>query len=269
MELGLRGRAAVVTGGSRGIGRAIARRLASEGVRVAVLARGREQLEATAADLSRETGVSVIPIVADVTDSASVKAAAGLVRERFDTVHILVNNAGGPIRRLDRQITWPDSDWLADVNLKAMGMLRAVQAFLPHFPHDGTGRIVNITGVAGSNVWVPALTHGFNNAAINQVTQYLAHDLAADRITVNAVDPGLVGTEAREAWAENMARQQNTTKADFLAQFCRRMGILAGRWASMDEVADAVLFLVSDRAQYITGARLVVDGGLSVNARPA
>ncbi len=118
-------------------------------------------------------------------------------------------------------------------------------------------------------MWAPAVTHGFNNAAINQVTQYLAHDLAGDRITVNAVDPGLVGTEAREVWADNMAKQQNKSKVEFLAEFCKRMGILSGRWAAMDEVADAVLYLASDRAQYINGSRIVIDGGLSVNARPA
>jgi len=83
------------------------------------------------------------------------------------------------------------------------------------------------------------------------------------------VVPGMVGTEAREGWAENMAKQQGKPKAEFLADFCRRMGILAGRWAEMDEIASAVVFLASDRARYITGSRFVVDGGFSVNVRPA
>jgi 3-oxoacyl-[acyl-carrier protein] reductase len=269
MELGLRGRVAVITGGSRGIGKAIGRRLAAEGANLALLARGREQLDGAAEEIRRESGVSVLALTADVKSLESVKAAAAAAHAEFGTIHIVVNNAGGPIRRMDRQITWPDSDWLDDINLKSIGMLRVVQALLPDLAKDGSGRIINISGVAGTNVWVPALTHGFNNAAINQVTKYLAHDLAADGITVNTVDPGLVGTEAREAWAENMARQQNKTKAEFLTEFCRRMGILRGRWAAMEEVADAVTYLASDRAGYITGSRLVIDGGFSVNARPA
>ena len=80
---------------------------------------------------------------------------------------------------------------------------------------------------------------------------------------------GLVGTEARHAWAENMAKQQNVTKEEFLSGFCKRMGILAGRWADMDEIADTAVFLASDRARYINGSRIVVDGGMTINPRPA
>jgi 3-oxoacyl-[acyl-carrier protein] reductase len=268
MELGLRGRVAAITGGSKGIGRAIARALAAEGVDLVLLARGKDQLEKTADEI-RRAGVRVTPIPTDIVSSDSVNAAAQAVKGQFPTVHIVVNNAGGPIRRMDRQITWPDTDWIDDVNLKTMGMLRVIQAFLPHMARDGSGRIINISGVAGTSVWMPALTHGLNNSAMNHATTYLAQDLAAERITVNAVVPGLVGTEGREVWAENMARQQGKSKAEFLTEFCRRMGILSGRWAEMDEVAGAVVYLASDQARYITGSRLVIDGGFSVNARPA
>jgi NAD(P)-dependent dehydrogenase (short-subunit alcohol dehydrogenase family) len=269
MELGLRGRAAVITGGSKGIGKAIAKMLAAEGVNLVLLARGREQLEKAAEEISKESGVQVLPVTADITDGESLKAAAVAAKERFGNVHIVINNAGGPMRRMDRQIIWPDTDWTEDVNLKMIGMLRATQAFLPLMPRDGSGRIINISGVASNLVWATALTHGLNNAAMNQVTAYLANDLANDRITVNAVIPGLVGTEGRETWAENMSKQQGKTKAEFLADFCRRMGIIAGRWATMEEVASTVVFLASDRGQYINGAQIVIDGGMSVNPRPA
>lgn len=269
MDLGLRGRVAAITGGSRGIGKAIARALAAESVDLLLLARGKEQLDKAAEDIRKETGVRVLSIPTDIANPQSVNAAAEAAKSQFATVHIVVNNAGGPIRRMGRQIDWPDTDWIDDVNLKTMGMLRVVQAFLPQMPRDGSGRIINISGVAGTSVWVPALTHGINNSAMNHATTYLAQDLAADQITVNAVVPGLVGTEGREVWAENMAKQQGKAPAEFLTEFCRRMGILAGRWAEMDEVASSVVFLASDRARYITGSRLVIDGGLSVNARPA
>jgi 3-oxoacyl-[acyl-carrier protein] reductase len=269
MQLGLKGRAAVITGGSKGIGRAIARGLAAEGANLVLLARHKEQLEKTAEEIRKESGVRVVAIPADISNTESVQAAAAAAKGEFNPIHIVVNNAGSPIRRMDRQITWKDTEWLEDVNLKMIGMLRVIQAFLPQMPHDGSGRIINISGVAGTGVWAPALTHGLNNAAMNHVTTYLAHDLAGDKITVNAVVPGLVATEAREVWAENMAKQQGKSKAEFLSEFCRRLGILEGRWATMEEVADTVIFLASERAQYINGTRIIIDGGMGVNARPA
>jgi 3-oxoacyl-[acyl-carrier protein] reductase len=269
MDVGLKGRTAAITGGSKGIGRAIARGLAREGVNLVLMARGAEQLERTAAEIRTESGVRVLAVPTDITESGSVKAAAEKAKAELATVHIVVNNAGAPMRRMDRQITWPDADWVSDVNSKLIGMLRVTQAFLPLMPRDGSGRIINISGTASLAVWVPALTHGINNAAMNQATTYLAQDLAEERITVNAIIPGLVGTEGREAWAENMAKQQNTTREEFTKSFCRRMGILSGRWATMEEVADLVTFVASDRGQYFNGARLVLDGGLTVNTRPA
>jgi NAD(P)-dependent dehydrogenase (short-subunit alcohol dehydrogenase family) len=269
MELGLSGRTAVITGGSKGIGRAIARGLAAQGVKLVLLARNAEALEKTAADIKAESGVEAIAASADITSSAQVDAAAKAAKDAFGTVHIVVNNAGGPMRRMDRQIFWPDSDWIGDLDNKILGALRVTRAFLPLMPSDGTGRIINISGTASTIVWAPALTHGLNNAAMNQATGYLATDLANQQITVNTVVPGLVGTEGREVWAENMAKQQNITKDEFVAGFCKRMGILAGRWAGMDEVADTVVFLASDRARYYNGAKIVLDGGLNVNARPA
>ena len=123
-----------------------------------------------------------------------------------DAIHIVVDKAGNPMRRMDRQITWPDTDWAGDVTLNMIGMLRTTQVFLPLIPHDGSGRIVS-SGVAAT----------------------------------------LAATEGREAWAEN----------------------IAGTWATMEDVADTVVFLASDRGQYINGSQLVIDGGMSVNPRPA
>jgi NAD(P)-dependent dehydrogenase (short-subunit alcohol dehydrogenase family) len=234
-----------------------------------LIARGQEQLEQTAAQIRQDTGVTVLAVTADITKADQVDASAAAAKDAFGSVHIVVNNAGGPMRRMDRQILWPDSDWISDLDNKLLGALRVTRAFLPLIPGDGSGRIINISGTASTIVWAPALTHALNNAAMNQATGYLALDLAAQQITVNTVVPGLVGTEGREAWAENMARQQNVTKAEFVASFCKRMGILAGRWASMEEVADTVVFLSSDRARYYNGAKIIMDGGLNVNARPA
>jgi NAD(P)-dependent dehydrogenase (short-subunit alcohol dehydrogenase family) len=267
VELGLRGRSAVVTGASKGIGKAIARSLAAEGVNVALLARTSAALDIAAEEIARETQVRVLPIVADIRDDAAVKAAIEHAHRELGPLHILVNSAGGPIKRPERQITWPAADWQDDLDTKTVGMLRVTQAALPHMPTDGTGRIVNISGIASTSVLTSALTHGINNAAMNHATSYLAADLAAARIPVNAVFPGLIATEWRDGWAERSAEDRRETRDAFLERTCREWGIVAGRWGTMEEVADAVVFLASDRAAYINGAKIAVDGGYSINVR--
>jgi len=267
MELGLKGRAALVTGASKGIGKAIAWGLAAEGVRVALIARTAAMLEAAANEIRAATGASVLALPTDIRDATAVAGAVEQARAAFGPLHILVNNAGGPIKRPERQITWRDSEWRDDIDTKTLGMLRVTQAMIPHMPTDGTGRIINVSGIAGSSVLTSALTHGLNNAAMNHVTSYLAADLAAARITVNAVIPGLIATEWRDTWAQNAAAQRGVSKEQFLDQTCRDWGVVAGRWGAMREVADAVVFLASDRAAYINGAKLTVDGGYTINAR--
>lgn len=267
MELGLKGRTALVTGASKGIGKAIARGLANEGVNLALLARTPSALEDAAAEIAARTGVTALAIPTDIRNTASVNAAIEQAHAKFGPIHIVVNNAGGPIKRPERQITWRDDEWLDDIDTKTVGMLRITQAALPHMPTDGTGRIVNISGIASMSVLTSALTHGLNNSAMNHVTSYLAADLAKSRITVNAVIPGLIATEWREMWAESSGRQREQTKEQFLERIYADWGIVAQRWGTMEEVADAVVFLASDRASYINGAKLAVDGGYSINVR--
>lgn len=267
MDLGLNDRTAIVTGASKGIGKAIARGLAQEGVNLVLLARTAGPLNAAAEEIVAATGVRAMAIPTDVRDDAAVEAAIAHAAAEFGTVHILVNNAGGPIKRPDRQITWPSAEWIADIDTKTIGMLRVVKALLPHLPKDGTGRIVNISGISSTSVLTSALTHGLNNSAMNHVTAYLAADLAAARVTVNSVIPGLIATEWRESWAENFGKQRGLTKEQFLEHIYQSWGIVAKRWGTMEEVADAVVFLASDRAAYINGAQLTVDGGYSLNVR--
>jgi NAD(P)-dependent dehydrogenase (short-subunit alcohol dehydrogenase family) len=267
VDLRLKNRIALITGASKGIGKAIARALAAEGVHVVLLARTREPLERAAEEIRCATGVRVLPVTADVRNAEAVRAAVDAAVNEFGTIHILVNNAGSPIRRHDRQIMWPDSDWLDDVNTKTFGMLRVTQAAIPSMPRDGSGRIINISGIAGISAFGPALTHGLNNSAMNHATSYLSKDLADSRITVNAVVPGLIATEWREGWAADGASKQGLDTQGFVEDICRKWGIVASRWGTMDEVADLVVFLASDRAAYINGARIPIDGGFSINPR--
>ena len=267
MELGLRGRTAVITGGSMGMGKAAARGLAAEGVNLVLLARGKENLDKAAKEIASEKNVEVLAIPTEMREASSVDAAAAAAAGRFGAIHILINTVGNRMRRPDRQILWDDEEWLDDVNVKLIGMLRAIRAFLPHFARDGSGRIINVAGSAGMMEWEKAMTHGINNSAMLHASTYLARDLAADQITVNTIVPGLVATEWREVWADARAQQQGKSREQFLADYCEQKGVLAGRWVQMDEVADLIVFLASDRAKYINGTRIVIDGGLSVNAR--
>src|SRR5262249_6351892 len=152
VDLGLKGRAALVTGASKGIGKGIARALAEEGVRVALVARTATALEGAAEEIRGATGAKVITLPTDIRDSAAVAAAVKRAHSELGVLHTLVNSAGGPIKRNDRQIMWPDADWRDDVDTKTLGMLRVIQCVIPHMPADGTGRIINISGVAGSSV---------------------------------------------------------------------------------------------------------------------
>ncbi|MGO4155257.1 SDR family NAD(P)-dependent oxidoreductase [Cupriavidus sp. YAF13] len=267
MELGLKGRVAVITGASKGVGKGVARALAAEGVNIVLIARGREALVHAAKELEETFSVRALPVEADVTDTGSVQAAAETVREHFGLAHILVNNAGAAIRRQDREITWDDSDWINQVQIKSVGALRMIREFLPLVPHDGTGRIINVAGASGTMAWMPALTYGLNNAALMHVTGYLAADLVDENITVNAIVPGLVGTEWREDWAAATAAQSGKPKAEWLRDFCRSKGILSGRWGTVEEIGDLAAFIASDRGGYFNGAKLAIDGGLTVNAR--
>jgi 3-oxoacyl-[acyl-carrier protein] reductase len=267
METGLAGRTAVVAGASQGIGRAVCQAFASEGMRVVMLARDTARLAEAAEAIAREhPGADLEVMAADVTDPGAVDAAAARVAATHGTVHVVVCNAGNRMRP-GRQLAWPDGDWLGDLDAKLLGMLRIVRAFDPQLASDGSGRVVNVSGVAGSIVWETALTHGMNNAAMNHATRYLATDLAPRRITVNAVIPGLIATEWRRVWARESGARDGITEDAFVDRVCRAKGILLGRWAESSEVADVVTFLASDRAAYITGTTLTVDGGLSVNAR--
>jgi 3-oxoacyl-[acyl-carrier protein] reductase len=267
MDLGLGGRVAVVVGASEGIGKAAAATLAAEGANVVMMARTTTTLEAAGEEVraAAAAGSQVVTITADVTDRATVDAAAQRVAEQFSTVHVLVNNAGNRMQP-GRQILWADEDWLRDVDAKLFGMLRVLRAFDPLLAGDGSGRVINVSGVAGTVVWDTALTHGINNAAINHIVKYLATDFASRGITVNAVIPGLIATAWRHDWATSKGQEQGQTEAAFVEEVCRRKGILLGRWAEPSEVADAITFLASSRAAYITGTTLLVDGGLGANA---
>src|SRR5262245_25202092 len=186
MELGLQGKRAIVTGGSLGIGKAIARELAREGVDVAIVARSKEQLEATARELASETGRRIVPLAADVTSKAQVDAKVAQAAVQLGGLHILVNSGsppGGSATATGPIETVVDEDLLHDFNVKYVGALRCARAAIPHMKQEGWGRIINISGTNA------------RNASLVHLTKTLAVHLGRFGITVNCIHPGTTRTE--------------------------------------------------------------------------
>src|SRR3989442_10281915 len=196
MDLGLQGKRAIVTGGSLGIGKAIARELAREGVDVAIVARSKEQLEATARELAAQTGRRVLPLAADVTSKEQVDSMVAQAAAQLGGLHILVNSGsppGGSATATGPIETVVDEDLIHDFNVKYVGALRCARAIIPYLKEQGWGRIINISGTNARNAG--NLSGGARNGALVHFTKTLAVQLGRYGITVNCIHPGTTRTE--------------------------------------------------------------------------
>src|SRR6266850_203943 len=259
MDLGLKGKAALVTGASEGIGKAIARKLAEEGVRVAICARTEATLTATAAEIAEATGVDIAPIPADLRGLAGCRGVVEQAAERLGGVDILVNNAGASA--FGAFVDLPDEAFVDAINGKLLGYIRCAKAVIPHMRRRGGGTIVNITGTTQQAV--PLHTPGSAcNAAIRMFSKELSMELGPLNIRVNSVAPGRIQTARADRLLEATAAAQRTSPEVLLGQLVKT--IPSGRVGTGDDIAAAVCFLVSDRASYINGAALVIDGSKSL-----
>lgn len=259
MDLQLEGKTAIVTGGSRGIGKAVARALALEGVDVAIAARGLEALEACAAELSAETGRRVVPVQVDTGDDESVREMVARVREGLGGVDILVNNAavvgGGPLpplEELSEEIVW------ADMNVKVMGYLRCAQAVAPLMRERGWGRIINISGLAARIS--RSIVGSMRNVSVAAMTKNLADLLGPDGINVTVVHPGATKTEATGAMIAARAEATGVTAEEMEAQL--GAGNSIRHFLSASEVAWVVAFLASPKSIAINGDAVAAGGGV-------
>ena len=245
MDLGLEGKRAIVTGGSRGIGKAIARQLALEGADVVIAARNGGPLEVAAAEIARETGRRVIPIVVDTGNRESVNRLVASSIERLSQVDILVNNAavpGGisPATRLDEVV---DEQVLQDIDIKVVGYLRTARALAPHLVKNGWGRIINIGGLAIHRTGRPVAT--LRNVGVAAITKNLADELGPKGINVVAVHPGATRTERTDP-AQEQALAANVS---------------IGRIVDAREVAWLVAFLASPLSVAVNGDAIAAGGG--------
>jgi NAD(P)-dependent dehydrogenase (short-subunit alcohol dehydrogenase family) len=265
MDLGLRDKHAIVTGGSLGIGKAIARELAREGADVAVVARTRDTLETAAKEIAAETGRRVIPLVADVTSRAQVDAMVAEAATQLGGLHILVNSGsppGGSATATGPIETVVDEDLLHDFDVKYVGALRCARAAIPFMKEQGWGRIINISGTNARNAG--NLSGGARNTSLVHLTKTLAVQLGRFGITVNCVHPGITHTERTPRLLAARAKELGISadaveKQDFMPDSPRGNAIC--RMVDAAEIAYVTAFLASDKAWAVTGELVVATGG--------
>ena len=242
MDLEVAGKVAIVTGGSRGVGKAIARELAREGIDVAICARNRDAVEETATELAKATGRRIVGIAADTTHSDSVARLVDATVAQLGRVDILVNNAATPGGLVRGLVTEADEkELLEDIDTKVVGYFRCAKAVVPHMRERGWGRIINIGGLSGR---CSAVISGLRNAAVVHLTKTLADQLGRHGITVNLVHPGTTRTERTDEETERRA-QTNAIR----------------RIVDAREIGHIVTFLASPRAAAITGVAIDASGG--------
>jgi 3-oxoacyl-[acyl-carrier protein] reductase len=257
MDLGLKGRVAIVAAASKGLGRAVANELAHEGAEVAICARTATDLEHAAAAIQKETGREVFWQALDVTDYDAVRRFVDAVEKRFGRVDICVTNAGGPPAKKFVDISV--EEWRAAVELTLLSAVYFAREVLPRMRKHRWGRLLTITSVAVKQPIDGLLLSNSIRAAVTGLARTLANEFGPDGITVNNVCPGYTLTERLDELAETMARDAGVAREKIFERWSSQVPM--GRLARPEEFAALVTFLASERAGYINGATIAVDGG--------
>ena len=256
MQLGLAGRVALITGGSKGIGRAVATALAREGVNVAICARGKIELDDTVAYL-RSLGVQALGVPTDMTEPQAVQSFVTTAADHFGRIDILVNNAVTSTQNTFEALS--DDEFRHHIDVKLMGYIRCARAVWPHMRRGGWGRIVNVAGMTARIVTDYRMTNGVVNSAVTNFTKHLAEQTGKDGITVNAVHPGYTWTPRLQGILRRWAELENLSLDEVCKRRCAEIPI--GRFIQPDDLAQLIVFLCSDAAGAITGQAIAVDGG--------
>lgn len=247
MEINLKGRSAVITGGSRGLGEAMAKALAAAGAQIALVARDRARLERVRDEITA-LGAATDIFVADVTREDEVANVAQAVKSRFGNPQILINSAGTNLRKNLVDFTLEEFRSVLDASLISTFLM--CRAFVPGMQGTGYGRVLNLSSIM-SHVSLPGRSaYSSAKAALLGLTKALALELAPDGITVNGISPGPIGTDMNLALLKDPQ-----VSAQFLAN------LPVGRWGSVEEIGSLALYLCSDAAGFITGTDILIDGG--------
>lgn len=260
MDLGLKDKVALVTGGSEGIGKAVAKSLAIEGAKVVICARRADILENAAKEIRDSTGSTVMTVVADVTKEYQIGRLFDQITITHDQINILVNNAGTAAGGYFGETT--DDDWHADLDLKLFAAIRCSRLVIPHMKAAGGGRIVNVTNLSGKSPGARSVPTSVSRAAGIALTKAMSKDYAKDNILVNTVCIGSIKSgQTERQWQTERASNEYITRNQWYANQGRNIPL--GRIGEPEEAGDIITFLASKRASYITGVAINIDGGSS------
>jgi NAD(P)-dependent dehydrogenase (short-subunit alcohol dehydrogenase family) len=259
VDLGLKGKVAVVTGGSEGIGRAAAQSLGREGASVVVCARREDRLREAAAQVAEATGAQIVPVAADVSVAADIERVIQAAVDTFGRLDILVNNAGTSAAGPFESVT--DEAWQSDLDLKLFGAIRATRAAVPHIRKQGGGSIVNLLNIGAKQPAARSVPTSVSRAAGMALMKALSKELAADNIRVNGINIGLIKSGQNQRGWERLGRPG--TLDEYYAERAKVVGIPLGRVGEAEEVGDLIAFLCSTRGAYISGVSINMDGGSS------
>ena len=257
MDLGIRNKVALVTAASRGLGYAVALELAQEGCKLAICSRNQAAIERAADAIRKQTGAEVLPLAADVTDPQQIEASVAAAESHFGSLDILFANAGGPPPGHFAQLS--DEQWQAAVNGNLLSVVRLCRAVLPGMQQRQWGRIVIDTSLSVKQPLENLILSNSIRAGVTGLAKTLSNEVAMDKITVNCVCPGYTLTERMENVVKDRAKQSGASPEEAARSITATIPL--GRFASVEEFAAPAVFLMSERAAYITGVSLTVDGG--------
>ena len=260
MDLGLVGKVALVTGGSEGIGKYAARSMAAEGADVVICARRPDVLSQAADEIKGATGREVMAVPTDVSQPEQLEALFGKIMDAHGRIDILVNNAGTSAAGYFETVT--DEAWHADMDVKLFAAIRCCRLAIPHMKAQGGGRIINVTNLGGKAPGPSSVPTSVSRAAGIALTKALSKDYAADSILVNTVCIGLIKSGQNDRrWERERESNPGLTRDQWYAERGRDLPL--GRIGDTEEAADVIAFLASERASYITGVAINIDGGTS------